>query len=167
MSKKFRFLAGCLPDAPDERDFLVMPALYKVPGSVDWTKHMSRIRNQGEEGTCVGHAACAVKEFQEKRQYKKVFDFSERFAYEYAKKYDEWEGEEYEGTSIRGAMKALNKHGICEEKYWPYIPNKKGNPELIHPRHCESRQGRSNPERSILRLLRFVRNDIVCLCESR
>ncbi|MCM8812873.1 MAG: C1 family peptidase [Candidatus Omnitrophica bacterium] len=124
-----KYALGCLPDAPDDRDLLVAPGMFTVPEQVDWTSQMSVVRDQGNEGSCVGHAVVAVKEFQERRQYGRAFDFSERFAYEYAKRYDEWEGEGYEGTSIRGAMKALTKHGVCEESYWPYKPQKKGKPD--------------------------------------
>jgi len=38
--------------------------------------------------------------------------------YEMAKRYDEWPGDEYEGSSARGAMKAWHKHGACQSKRW-------------------------------------------------
>jgi C1A family cysteine protease len=129
MAKNFKYSLGCLPDAPDERDLLVAPAMFTLPEKVDWTTQMSVVKDQGREGSCVGHAAVAVKEFQEKRQTRRDFDFSERFAYEYAKRYDEWEGEDYEGTTLRGVMKALHKHGVCEEDHWPYMPYKIGRPD--------------------------------------
>ena len=43
-----------------------------------------------------------------------------------AKRYDEWEGEHYDGSSIRGAMKGWNKHGVCSEDSWPYDPKNAG-----------------------------------------
>ena len=50
--------------------------------------------------------------------------------YHLAKLYDEWEGEDYEGSSCRGAMKGWHRHGACLEKLWPYkdgqfVPPKK------------------------------------------
>jgi hypothetical protein len=45
---------------------------------------------------------------------------SPRMFYEMAKRYDEWEGEEYAGSSARGAMKGWHKHGVCSEQLWPY-----------------------------------------------
>lgn len=33
--------------------------------------------------------------------------------YELARRYDEWPGEGYEGSSARGAMKGWVRHGVC------------------------------------------------------
>ena len=33
--------------------------------------------------------------------------------YELAKLYDEWPGQDYEGSSCRGALKGWHKHGVC------------------------------------------------------
>jgi hypothetical protein len=35
-----------------------------------------------------------------------------------AKRYDEWSGTDYEGSSARGAMKGWHKHGVCRESLW-------------------------------------------------
>ncbi|HXF48796.1 MAG TPA: C1 family peptidase [Verrucomicrobiae bacterium] len=40
--------------------------------------------------------------------------------YEMGRRYDEWQGENYEGTSLRGAMKGWHKHGVATEDLWPY-----------------------------------------------
>jgi hypothetical protein len=39
--------------------------------------------------------------------------------YEMARCYDEWPGENYEGSSARGAMKGWSRHGVCERRLWP------------------------------------------------
>ena len=39
--------------------------------------------------------------------------------YEMARRYDEWPGDDYEGSSARGAMKAWHKHGVCSKANWP------------------------------------------------
>jgi len=49
-------------------------------------------------------------------------DVSPRMFYEMAKRYDEWPGENYEGSSARGAVKGWNKHGVCAQEIWPYQP---------------------------------------------
>jgi hypothetical protein len=49
--------------------------------------------------------------------------------YQNARLYDEWRGEDYEGSSCRGAMKGLHKHGVCSEERWPYL-EKDGSPGL-------------------------------------
>jgi len=38
--------------------------------------------------------------------------------YEMARRYDEWPGEDYEGSSARGAMKGWHKHGVCAGTLW-------------------------------------------------
>ena len=38
---------------------------------------------------------------------------SPRMLYDMARRYDEWEGESYDGSSARGAMKGWYKHGVC------------------------------------------------------
>ncbi|MBI4708512.1 MAG: hypothetical protein HY761_11415, partial [Candidatus Omnitrophica bacterium] len=63
---------GCIRDKFDERDYLMRPYLpvVKLPKKVDYTKEMSPVRNQGEEGVCVGFAtACGMKEYQEILDY--------------------------------------------------------------------------------------------------
>ncbi len=49
---------------------------------------------------------------------------SPRMFYEMAKHYDEWPGENYSGSSARGAMKGWNKHGMCAESTWKYVARK-------------------------------------------
>ena len=39
--------------------------------------------------------------------------------YHLARIYDEWEGEDYEGSSCRGAVKGFHKHGVCLQDLWP------------------------------------------------
>ena len=53
---------------------------------------------------------------------------SARMLYQNARLYDEWKGEDYEGSSCRGAMKGFHKHGVCTEKFWPNFEKEK-NPE--------------------------------------
>lgn len=113
---------GCLPDKMDERDFLMRAYLpvIKLPAKVDYSSKMSPVRDQGDEGTCVGFAsAVGMKEYQEKKDYGKLVELSPRFLYNECKKVDGIPGE---GTTIRTAMKALKGLGVCQEKYWPYKP---------------------------------------------
>src|SRR4051812_29841784 len=44
--------------------------------------------------------------------------------YEMAKRYDEWPGENYDGSSARGAVKGWHRHGICAETLWKFDPEK-------------------------------------------
>jgi len=111
---------GCIKDKFDGRDYLMrayLPAM-KLPKIVDYTKKMSPVRDQGDEGTCVGFASSAgMKEYQEKLDYGRMIELSPRFVYNECKKIDGMPNEE--GTTIRAAMEILHKKGICRERYWP------------------------------------------------
>jgi len=121
-------------DPKDERDFtfktVLMEAPLTVAAKVDHTTGMSPVKDQGQLGSCVGFAVSAMKEWQERREHleemakgkrgrPKVYDYSEAWIYWNAKKIDPW-GVLDEGTSIRYAMKVLQKIGVPTEKGWPY-----------------------------------------------
>ena len=121
MATKFK---GCKFDPHDERDFLYASSA-AVPKHVDNRRLAAPIRNQGNEGACVGFAVAKAIEMVYKRTHQKL-NLSERWTYEHAKRFDEWPGTNYEGSSVRGGMKAAYKNGICLETFWPYRPNRKG-----------------------------------------
>ena len=59
---------GCIKDKLDVRDYLMRAYLpiVKLPKKIDYTKKMSPVRNQGDEGTCVSFASTVgMKEYQE------------------------------------------------------------------------------------------------------
>ena len=101
------------------------------PFKTDYTVNMSCVKNQGDRPTCVGFAAAAMKEFQEKVENDKeiaegkygktgkVYDYSEQWLYQNCKKIDRSNGR-WGGTYIRAVMKVLNKIGVPQEKAWPY-----------------------------------------------
>ena len=100
----------------------------KLPKKIDWTEKMSPVRDQDEEGVCVGFAtACGMKEYQEFLDYGKLVELSPRFVYAEAKKINGIPG--LEGTTIRAAMKVLKNKGVCQEKFWPYQPYQKDKPK--------------------------------------
>ena len=120
---------GYLPDKEDKRDYKVtrLAALLKaqIPSVVDWTKEMTGVENQWNEGTCVAFASIAMKEYQERKEWKRELDLSKRYLYQGCKAIDEEPGE---GTYIRCAMDVLLKRGVCPESCWRYIPNVVGSP---------------------------------------
>ena len=87
---------------------------------------MSSVRDQGDEGVCVGFAvASGMKEYQEMLDYQKSVELSPRFVYSECKKIDDMPGAE--GTTIRAAMRVLKGMGVCREKFWPYFPHQRIN----------------------------------------
>lgn len=137
-------------DPKDDRDFKfqtrlletansVEEALLSLPVRVDHTSNMTPVKDQLYLGSCVGFAVTAMKEWQEtienrreisegKPDYRKgeVYDLSEAWVYWKCKEIDYWPNEE--GTSIRFAMKVLNKVGVPKEKAWPYSDTNYGKP---------------------------------------
>jgi len=129
---KQKFNLGCYKSPYDKRDFLVttlvkdimedLPAKFTVRGK------MSPVKNQENEGACAGFAGVAVKEYQEKIDYgfsgDEYVDLSERFLYEEAK---DISGHS-EGTTLIAIAKVLINLGVCEDKFWKYIPREPEQP---------------------------------------
>lgn len=117
------YTLGCKKDPEDQRDIpmsLVLPAV-AVPLSIDYTSQMTPVRDQGDEGTCVAFASVVgVKEYEDKKEYRKLIELSPRYVYSLCKKNDRFPDEE--GTYPRIAMKMLLKYGVCLESLWPYKP---------------------------------------------
>lgn len=116
------------PDDAAARDFI---AGYVAQGLV---------LDQGTEGACTGFGLAGVVNYLFWVRYitaetsgppfKRV---SPRMLYELAKRYDEWPGQDYEGSSCRGALKGWHKHGVCGEELWPYPLDADGKPVFARP----------------------------------
>lgn len=78
---------------------------------------------QGFIGSCVG---CSGKLVAQSNINK---SFSAMWIYQQAKLYDEFEGEDYSGTSISGACRALRNVGVCEDHFFPYEEYEKAQPK--------------------------------------
>jgi hypothetical protein len=127
---------SAVPDTIDFRDHMFVPTLVEVPPELPLSVYKQRMRNgleildQGEEGACTGFALSAVAHFLlwtgGRRGPRNAADrVSPWMLYEVARRYDEWPGEDYEGSSARGAMKGWHKHGVCALGYWKPGPEKK------------------------------------------
>jgi len=125
MAENFLHIFDARPDTLDFRDRMYVPSLHEVPTRVDLNEYRQwgvPILNQGQEGACTGFGLATVANYLLRRR-KVVPDptpVSPRMLYEMAKRYDEYPGENYTGSSARGAMKGWNKHGVCAEAAWPY-----------------------------------------------
>lgn len=127
-------LLDARPDRVDFRDRPYQPPLRPLPPAYppqddieEFFEEYARtnILNQGREGACTGFGLAAMINYlywsQAKRVKAPVPDrVSPRMLYELARLYDEWDGEDYEGSSCRGAMKGWHKHGVCREALWEY-----------------------------------------------
>ena len=107
-----------MPDRIDIRDWFYQPPLIALPDQLVNIDAVPKILNQGSEGACTGFALAAAINFRLSAKGVNRF-VSPRMLYEMARKYDEWPGEHYEGSSARGAMIGWVRHGACSEELWP------------------------------------------------
>ncbi|SFP14807.1 Predicted chitinase [Variovorax sp. OK605] len=122
------------PDTLDFRDLMYTPTLIEVPTHVplgDYIDYGVPILDQGSEGACTGFGLATVANYLllRRRVIPDNVPVSPRMFYELARRYDEWPGENYSGSSARGAMKGWHKHGVCSETLFPYKPAKKSDPQ--------------------------------------
>lgn len=123
------------PDRIDLRDRPYRPPLVSLPAqfpSWDWINQNLRrysetlILDQGAEGACTGFGLAAVinyllwRQAGDPKKRAKLPRVSTRMLYRMARVYDEWPGEDYEGSSCRGAIKGWHRHGVCTDELWPY-----------------------------------------------
>jgi hypothetical protein len=124
---------NAVADLPDIRDLVYQPALIPVKDTIGPPEDLI-ILDQGREGACTGFGLAATinflyqKKYKEEsaHQHKKIRQVSARMLYEMARKFDEWPGESYSGSSCRGAMRGWQNMGVCTDSSWPYISSKTG-----------------------------------------
>jgi hypothetical protein len=112
-----------LPDTLDFRDQLYVPSLVAVPSVSDiaaYRAHRVPVLDQGVEGACTGFGLATVANYllRVRNRMPKTDEVSAWMLYTMARRYDEWPGENYEGSSARGAMKGWHKHGLCSLAVW-------------------------------------------------
>jgi hypothetical protein len=145
-------LLDARPDRLDLRDFPYRPPLRNLlpeyPDAATLKRAFPRyaadkmVLDQGQEGACTGFGLAAVVNYlrwsriqlakrgrSRKTPPPKV---SPRMLYHLARFYDEWPGEDYDGSSCRGALKGWHRHGVCDDRLWPYR-NKAGDVVFIEP----------------------------------
>ena len=113
------------PDTLDFRDTLFVPTLREVPATRPLGEFQKQARqfgvpvlDQGREGACTGFALATVANYLLGQRARPCVPVSAHMLYDMARRYDEWEGEAYAGSSARGAIKGWHKHGVCAEKDW-------------------------------------------------
>ncbi|MFZ6689771.1 hypothetical protein ACO0K0_18680 [Undibacterium sp. SXout11W] len=118
------------PDRLDIRDRQFTPAVRHLPPSCPspewiaarWQAYVDAgmILNQGSAGACTGFGLSAVINYLHWCENPDHQQVSPRMVYHLAKFYDEWQGDDYAGSSCRGALKGWNKHGVCRRDLWPF-----------------------------------------------
>lgn len=129
------------PDVADLRDRPYTPPPRSLPqifpADTDIKQFMGTytkaglILDQGQEGACTGFGlACVINYLRwcAAGMPEKLESVSPRMLYKFARRYDEYEGENYDGSSCRGALKGWYHNGVCIESKWPYATGENGLP---------------------------------------
>ncbi len=135
------------PDPLDFRDRMYEPTLVEVPPGrllPNYQKYRVPILDQGQEGACTGFGLATVVNYLlssfRDASFRDRVPVSPRMLYDMARRYDEWPGENYEGSSARGAMKGWHKHGVCSEALWPYKVSSSKEDDLTAARSADARR---------------------------
>ena len=100
--------------------------------AIDLSNTIGDIRDAGADGAAtVGISIAYAMQSSIARTKDAKVVLSARGIYELAKKHDEWDGENYEGTSLLGGLKAVTKTGAFLENDWPYSETEQ--PPKIQP----------------------------------
>lgn len=138
-SRVFKLTA--VPDPFDDRDLEYRPRLQPLPKVVDNRDEVKArlVLDQGRTASCTGHAVATVISTilasQNRRELEsggcppqeinervvQLSRVSPYMIYYMARRYDEFEGEEDAGSSLRGAFKGWFNHGVCPWDLWTQL----------------------------------------------
>lgn len=139
-ARPVRFATGTFDARPDRLDFrdlryaaplgslpLTYPSATDIGRFLPSYVQAGLVLDQGTDGACTGFGLAAVVNYLLWTRGlgaggapAPVESVSPRMLYELARRYDEWRGEAYSGSSCRGALKGWHKHGVCRQSLWPY-----------------------------------------------
>lgn len=119
---------GWKGEIKDQRDFKYStPNSIKkdvvLPTKVDLRHHCPHVTDQGQLGSCTGHASAGMTQFLFIKQGDRRYTSAPLFIY-YCTRELEGTVESDAGASIRDTMKAINKWGVTDETDWPYVITK-------------------------------------------
>jgi hypothetical protein len=119
---------------------------------IDLSADIGMIRDTGPEATTAGVAVAYASQAILKRKRGQDVMLSPRGVYVFAKRYDQWPGEDYEGTSVEGALKAVTAIGLYSETMWPY--SRKSEPVGVAAEYHISNYSELNGVNNIIDALR-------------
>ena len=119
------FIANAMPDPFDERDFEYRPKLQPLPPILDQRNDaFPRTVLKQIGNSCTGHAGAAVINTVLGNQPARTSPplVSPYMLYHFARRYDEFPGDEDEGSSLRGMFKGWFNHGVARDEDWTVDP---------------------------------------------
>jgi len=137
------------PDSLDFRDRIFQPTLIEVPSEIPLSVYQrvnvpvlsqlgsvssraevrKKLRASAAGGrphstawACTGFALATVVHYLLRRRttHPDHSIVSEAMLFEMARRYDDYTGERYLGSSARGAMRGWHIHGVCRRELWPF-----------------------------------------------
>lgn len=114
---------GWKPDVPDFRDIHYSAvhgvAPVKLPDQVDLRQYCTPIEDQGDLGSCTGHAISGAMELLVKKNSGQTVQLSRLFIY-YNERAKEGTVASDAGAQIRTGIKGVRAYGSCLESMWAY-----------------------------------------------
>lgn len=174
-------LIDAKPDRVDHRDRMYQPRLASLPRQYPdadfvaehFHNYHKLVLDQGAEGACVGFGLAAVinylryKNSLETDRPGEITPVSARMLHTMARFYDEWPGEDYQGTSCRGAIKGWFRHGVCSDATWPYRKTPRHKATFIRPAPNWQQEALKTPLGAYFRVHRDSITDMQsALCEA-
>lgn len=173
-------LIDAKPDRVDHRDRMYQPRLASLPPQypapefvAEHLENYPLVLDQGVEGACVGFGLAAVINYLLYRNSLdtenpgEVKPVSARMLHTMARFYDEWPGEDYQGTSCRGAIKGWFRHGVCSDAMWPYRKTPRHRATFIRPDPNWQQDALATPLGAYFRVHRDSITDMQsALCEA-
>lgn len=117
----------------DDKKFRLLPNIDEEPlkdnyeahevnvESVDLRSNFTKIKNQGQQGSCLSFTLTSIFEYMMKVSKQEEYDLSEAFLYYNARNLDTDESISNDnGSRFHPSIESLSKYGIALEKYWPY-----------------------------------------------
>ena len=155
---------GRIRDSYDPRDFKYKAkrgALAALPTKVDLRGSCPEIKDQGQVGSCTSFAATALLRFVQMKTGLPAFDYSELDLYYNSRSLEGTTGEDA-GATVRDAIKAAVKFGVCSEQLWPYEP---ANVTVQPPDQCRI-EALQHQALQYLRVPQSVQQIKACLAEG-
>ena len=128
------YRTGLKRGSPDPRDLIRKYGGHEIPSTdmhpmVDLRKYIDRVYHQGQLDSCSACIVCAAYALELKREAARTkgsysyFDSSRLFLFYNSREFDGTTGQDA-GVTIRDALRAMYKWGVCRELYWPYVERK-------------------------------------------
>lgn len=114
---------GCTPDAPDARDHIYSGFFNRKkpqPARASVRALMPPVYDQETLGACTGNGLAAFMVFLHMKLFSDGTPLSRLYIY-WCERFIEGTVNEDSGAMIRDGIKAIAKHGVCDERFCPYV----------------------------------------------